>query len=154
MDDDDYIKRVLELAAGAISDGDGPFGACLVRGDRVLASSRNRTVAEDNPTAHAEMIAIREACRSWGSKALEGATAYCSCEPCAMCLMALFYVGVKRVVYAATLDDARAVGSGDPPLNAEALNELGHLDLQLVHGALRTEAREVFQRYLDAHGHL
>lgn len=154
MNDDEYIKRVLELTAAAIVDGDSPFGACLVKENKVLALARNRTIAENNPTAHAEMVAIREACAASGSESLRGSTAYCSCEPCAMCLMGLFYVGVTRVVYAATLDDARAAGSGDPPLGAQMLNDLGRLNLTLVQGPFRGNAQELFQRFIQSHGHL
>jgi len=152
--DKDCLRMAVDSAAVSLDDGDGPFGCIIADGKRILGSARNSTVAESNPTAHAEMIAIREACRVFKAENLASSTAYCSCEPCPMCLAALFYAGVTRVVFAATLEDARGFGSGDPLVDADWLNRQAKLGLELIAGPERERAKALFAQYVEKFGHL
>lgn len=109
-----YLLRAIELAGQGMRSGDGgPFGALVVRGGQVLAEGWNRVLATNDPTAHAEVTAIRAACTAVGGFQLTGAVVYSSCEPCPMCLGALYWARPTAVYFAATRADAAAGGFDD-----------------------------------------
>ena len=108
-----FLARAIELATQNVANAGGPFGALIVRNGRVLAEGQNRVTATLDPTAHAEVVAIRAACQVAKSFSLEGATLYTSCEPCPLCLSAALWARVDRVVFAADRDDAAAGGFDD-----------------------------------------
>lgn len=112
-DDRRWLQAAIELAEQNVSDGGGPFGAVVVRGDTVLARGQNRVTRDTDPTAHAEVVALRAAARAVGDFALSGATLYSSCEPCPMCMASALWARVDRVVYAADRHDAAAGGFDD-----------------------------------------
>jgi guanine deaminase len=91
----------------------GPFGAVIVRDGQVLAEGQNRVLLDCDPTAHAEVVAMRRACAKLGTFALRRASLYCSCEPCPMCLAAAYWARIERVIVAATGEDAKAAGFDD-----------------------------------------
>ena len=93
--------------------GGGPFGALVVKGDTIIASGVNRVTAANDPTAHAEIVAIRAACRTLATFQLTGCEIYASCEPCPMCLGAIYWARAARVYFAATRADAAAAGFDD-----------------------------------------
>ena len=107
-----FLARAIELATENVANDGGPFGALIVRDGKVLAEGQNRVTATFDPTAHAEVVAIRAACQIAKSFSLEGATLYTSCEPCPLCLSAALWARVDRVVFAANRDDA-AIGGFD-----------------------------------------
>lgn len=112
-DDAAWLARAVELATANVADGGGPFGAVIIRGGTVLAEGQNRVTRDNDPTAHAEVVAIRRACASVGDFSLAGATLYTSCEPCPLCLSAALWARVDRVVYAADRHDAARGGFDD-----------------------------------------
>ena len=108
-----FLRQAIEMAVENVRRGGGPFAALVVRDGSVLASGTNCVAAANDPTAHAEIVAIREACRALGSFRLSGCDVYCSCEPCPMCLGALYWARPSRVIFAATNADAAAAGFDD-----------------------------------------
>jgi guanine deaminase len=108
-----WLARAIELATLNVADGGGPFGAVIVRDGELVAEGRNRVTADLDPTAHAEVTAIRAACRAVGSFSLAGTTLYTSCEPCPLCLSASLWARVDRVVFAADRHDAARGGFDD-----------------------------------------
>ncbi|MFQ5745974.1 MAG: nucleoside deaminase [Gemmatimonadota bacterium] len=110
----EFMREAIRLAAESVETGEGgPFGAVVVRDGRIIARGRNRVTSSFDPTAHAEIEAIRAACRALGSFQLEGCEIYCSAEPCPMCLGAIYWARPARVYYAAARSDAAAVGFDD-----------------------------------------
>src|SRR5690606_1587565 len=97
----------------------GPFGALVVRAGEVLATGENRVLSSHDPTAHAEIVALRAAALRAGTHELRGATLYASCEPCPMCLAAAWWARVDRVIFAATREDAAAAGFDDAAIYTE-----------------------------------
>ena len=91
----------------------GPFGAVVVRNDKVIASGHNQVTSANDPTAHAEIVAIREACRKLKTFQLDDCELYTSCEPCPMCLSAIYWARLKKVYFANTRQDAAAIGFDD-----------------------------------------
>jgi len=108
-----FLTEAIEQATRNVRRGGGPFAALVVKDGAVIAAGANRVVAANDPTAHAEIVAIREACRVLGGFQLTGCDVYCSCEPCPMCLGALFWARPARIFFAATAADAAAAGFDD-----------------------------------------
>lgn len=109
-----YLERAVALAReGMTASKGGPFGCVVVKDGQVLAEGYNRVTSDQDPTAHAEIVAIREACRRLGSFQLEGCTLFASCEPCPMCLGAIYWARPAAVYYAGTRDDAARAGFDD-----------------------------------------
>ncbi len=115
----DFMAEAARLAQKGAENGEGgPFGAVVVQDGQVVGAAYNRVLATNDPTAHAEILAIREACRRRGTFHLEGCVVYTTCEPCPMCLAALHWARVDRVYYAQTRDDAASIGFADRRLHA------------------------------------
>ncbi len=112
-DETTWLSRAVDLATANVADGGGPFGAVIVRGGELLSSGQNRVTRDLDPTAHAEVVAIRAACSATGDFSLEGCTLYTSCEPCPLCISAALWARLDRVVYAADRDDAARGGFDD-----------------------------------------
>lgn len=109
-----FLRRAIELAAdNANEGGGGPFGAVVVRDGAVIAEGANHVITAHDPTAHAEVVAIREACRRLESHELRGCVIYASCEPCPMCLAAIYWARLDALYYAASRHDAAEAGFDD-----------------------------------------
>jgi guanine deaminase len=108
-----YIRQAIELAVDNVRHGGGPFAALIVRDGAVIATGVNQVTLTNDPTAHAEVVAIRAACRILGAFQLAGCDLYTSCEPCPMCLGAIYWARPARVSFAATKDDAARAGFDD-----------------------------------------
>jgi guanine deaminase len=113
MSDRNYLDEAVALAQQSVESGGGPFGALIVSDGRVIGRGHNRVTRDNDPSAHAEIVAIRAACQTMHHFALNGATIYASCEPCPMCLAAAYWARVERIVYAASSEDVAAVGFDD-----------------------------------------
>jgi tRNA(Arg) A34 adenosine deaminase TadA len=109
-----FLKQAISLARENVESGTGgPFGAVVVRNGEVVATGTNLVTASDDPTAHAEVVAIRNACEALGTFQLGDCEIYCSCEPCPMCLGAIYWARPARVVFASTAHDAADAGFDD-----------------------------------------
>ncbi|MET3721743.1 MULTISPECIES: nucleoside deaminase [unclassified Arthrobacter] len=108
-----FLARSIRLATANVLNSGGPFGAMIVTADGQAFDGVNRVTADNDPTAHAEVTAIRTACRELGTFDLSGAVLYTSCEPCPMCLASALWARVERVVFAADRHDAASVGFDD-----------------------------------------
>ena len=113
MTDLAWLDRAVELATQNVADDGGPFAALIVRGDELVAVGTNRVTRDLDPTAHAEVVAIREACTRLGDFSLAGSVLYTSCEPCPLCVAACLWARLDRVVYAADRHDAARGGFDD-----------------------------------------
>jgi len=114
QDDIFYIKKAVELAKkGVKNNKGGPFGAVIVKNGEIIGEGYNMVTSHNDPTAHAEIVAIRNACAKLSSFQLTGCTIYSSCEPCPMCIGAIYWARPARLVYACTKEDAKAIGFDD-----------------------------------------
>lgn len=112
--DTQFMKRAIALAREGMDAGrGGPFGCIVVRDGEIIGEGNNCVTSANDPTAHAEVVAIREACRTLGAFQLDGCSIYTSCEPCPMCLGAIYWARPAQVFYAGTREDAAAVGFDD-----------------------------------------
>jgi len=121
----DFMRRAIALSHEMMAaNKGGPFGAVVVKDGRIIAEGFNQVTSANDPTAHAEVTAIREACRKLGSFKLEGCEIYTSCEPCPMCLSAIFWARIERIYYANTREDAARIGFDDDELYHEVARPL------------------------------
>src|SRR5437667_10568127 len=110
---DEFMRRAIALALDNIRAGGGPFGAVIAQRGRIIAEGANRVTATNDPTAHAEVVAIREACQALKNFQLEGCELYTTCEPCPMCLGAIYWARPSRVFFGNTHADAARIGFDD-----------------------------------------
>jgi tRNA(Arg) A34 adenosine deaminase TadA len=125
VDDETYLRQAIDLAIESAGTVGGPFGSLVVRDGEVVGTGNNQVVSTHDPTAHAEVVALRAATRRLGTHLLNGCVVYASCEPCPMCLAAAFWSRVDRVVFAATRHDASAAGFDDAALYDELSAAVG-----------------------------
>ena len=111
--DKSFMQQAIDLSIENVANGGGPFGAVIVKNNKIVATGVNRVTANNDPTAHAEVSAIRTACQKENSFKLEGCTIYTSCEPCPMCLSAIYWAGISRICFANTKQDAEDINFGD-----------------------------------------
>ncbi len=143
---DDIDERMMDMACRLaeenVENGGGPFGAVIVDADRKLVSTGvNEVTLRNDPTAHAEVNAIRAACGVLATFKLNGCTVYSSCEPCPMCLSALYWAGVKRVVYGNTKEDADAIDFSDRFIYDEIERRPEERSVRCLHMATRRAIR-------------
>jgi tRNA(adenine34) deaminase len=144
--DEGYMQQAIELAAGAGEHGDVPIGAVVVRGDEVIGAAGNERELRRDPTAHAEVLALRQAAERLGGWRIERSTIYITLEPCAMCAGAIVLARVERVVYGAADPKAGAAGSVLDVLSEPALNH----NPQLVPGVLAEECGALLAEFFAA----
>lgn len=141
MDKNSFIERAIELASKNVNEGGGPFGAVIVKDGKIIAEGVNRVTEKNDPTAHAEVQAIRNACEKLKTFDLSNCEIYSSCEPCPMCFSAIYWAHIGKVYYAATHNDASDAGFSDsfiyqqvrlkPMERAIPFVKIEHPDLQL-----------------------
>lgn len=147
-DDARFMAMAIELSDQNVDNGGGPFGAVIVRDNEVIATGTNRVVPNTDPTAHAEVMAIRSACQKLGTFKLEGCTVYSSCEPCPMCLSALYWAGVERICYGNTKADAKAINFDDSFIYDQLELDYSQRSIKCEH-FMRDKAFKVFQKWAD-----
>lgn len=143
------MRRAIELSRQAMDEGAGPpFGAVIVRDGRVVAEGYNNSFVTNDPTAHAEIVAIRRACEAVGSRSLKGCVIYSSSEPCPMCLGAIYWSGIGKVFYANDRAVAAAAGFDDARLYQEIALPMEGRAMPMAQ-QLADEARVVFDAWQD-----
>jgi tRNA(adenine34) deaminase len=146
VNDIEYMQLAVVQAQAAALRGEVPIGAIVVLGDRVVSAAGNRTITDCDPTAHAEIVALREAARKAGNYRLTGASLYVTVEPCAMCAGALVQARVARLVYGADEPKGGAVRTCMQVLDAPALNHR----VEVVSGILEDESVRLLQSFFSS----
>ena len=142
-----FMARAIELAIESVESGHGgPFGSVVVRDGEIVGEGGNRVTSTNDPTAHAEVLAIRQACAKLGVFELKDCELYTSCEPCPMCLGAIYWARPERVYYAATAGDAAAAGFDDSFIYEELKVRQGERKIPFE-SILRAEGAEPFREW-------
>jgi guanine deaminase len=147
MTPSDLMRLAIEKCRQGIAAGQSPFGCAIAREDQVISCSHNTVVLTTDATAHAEVNAIREACRGINSYLLEGAIVATTCEPCPMCMTALHWARVDTVYYGATIADADVAGFNELNLPAAEVLRMGGSTVKLVPHLLQEECKELFAEW-------
>jgi len=149
--DEMLMARAIALSRAGVAAGQTPFGAVIARGEEVLAAMHNRVWDGTDPTAHAEVQAIRAAAAALGTIDLSACTIYSSCEPCPMCLSAIHWARIGRLVQGARIADAAAAGFREMPISVETMIAQGGCTLAVVPDVLRDEAAAVLRQFAADH---
>lgn len=150
MTDAEFLRLAIGAAREGIAAGQSPFGSVIVRGAEMVAAAHNTVWRDTDPTAHAEVNCIRAAARALGSIDLSGCTLYSTCEPCPMCLAAIHWAKIRRVVYGAEIANAAAVGFSELRVAARELARMGGSNLVVEGGLLAGECRALFEEFRQA----
>jgi len=143
-DDEKYMRLAIEVTKKGIENGQTPFGSVIVKNGEVIASSHNQVWLDTDITAHAEITAIRSACKSLGDVDLSGATIYSTTEPCPMCFSASHWARLDRIVYGATIEDAAKAGFHELSIHNNLMKELGGSEIAITAGVLQEECAALF----------
>jgi len=149
MTDDDFLRQAIHLAEASVRSGGGPFGAVVVKDGEIIGRGHNRVTLDNDPTAHAEIQAIRDACQHVGGFSLEGCTLYVNCEPCPMCLSACYWAHLDEVIFAADAADAAQAGFDDMLIREELAQPREARRLSMRQ-SLRDEALAVFELWRES----
>ena len=114
-----FMQRAIELSIESINSGGGPFGSVIVKDEKIISEGMNRVAVNNDPTAHGEIVAIRNACKKLNTFNLSDCSLYSSCEPCPMCMSAIYWSRIGKVYYANTRDDAKKINFDDSLIYSE-----------------------------------
>lgn len=150
-DDRKFMDLACKLAEENVNAGGGPFGAIIVRNGEIISTGVNTVTRDNDPTAHAEMNAIRSACQSLDRFKLGDCVIYSSCEPCPMCLSALYWAGVKRIYYGNTKEDADRINFSDSFIYKEIDKKPAERMIPCIHieGTTATKAFDLWEKSTD-----
>ena len=143
-----FMRKAIALSLQNLKKGGGPFGAVIVKDNKVIATGVNRVTSHNDPTAHAEIVAIRSATRKLGSFNLQGCTIYTSCEPCPMCLAAIYWAHLDKIYYANTKTDAKNIGFDDSFIYDEIALDPNLRKIETTR-LLAAEAITAFERWTE-----
>lgn len=135
-----FMNKAIENANN--SDG-GPFGAIIVKDEHIIGRGNNKVTVNNDPTAHAEIVAIRDACKNIEKFSLKGATIYTSCEPCPMCLSAIYWARIDKIYYANTREDAANIGFDDKEIYEEINKKINERKIKMIK-IENTDANKIF----------
>jgi tRNA(Arg) A34 adenosine deaminase TadA len=141
---DRFMSKAIALSIENVKHGGGPFAALVVKQGEIVASGVNQVTATNDPTAHAEIVAIREACRKLETFQLEGCDIYTTCEPCPMCLGAIYWARPAQVFFANTREDARKIGFDDKLIYEQLTLPFGERSIPFT-PLMREEALKAFR---------
>jgi guanine deaminase len=149
-EDETFMKEAVRLSIANVESGKGgPFGAVVVKDGKIISRGTNQVTALNDPTAHAEVMAIRKACEVLKSHQLEGCDIYCSCEPCPMCLGAIYWARPSRIFYANAKEDAAGIKFDDDFIYEELKLPIGKRKL-FTKQLLREEALVAFRKWSES----
>ena len=139
-----FMLRAIELSVNSANNAGGPFGCVIVKDNKIIAEGSNKVTSSNDPTAHAEIVAIRDACQKLNTFNLSGSDLYSSCEPCPMCLSAIYWSHIDNIFYANTRDDAKKINFDDSFIYSEFSKKIEDRKIPIKQ-MLRDEALKAFE---------
>ena len=141
---EEWMKRAIELAIENVERGGGPFGSLIVSDTKIVCEGANEVTLTNDPTAHGEIVAIRKACKLLNSFSLKGCDLYTSCEPCPMCMSAIYWARIDNVYYANTRNDAKKIGFDDSLIYSEFQKNINERKIPMIQ-MMRNAALTAFE---------
>ena len=138
------MTRAVELSIESVNKGGGPFSSIIVLDGKIIAEGSNKVTLNNDPTAHGEIVAIRQACKNLNNFSLKGCELYTTCEPCPMCLSAIYWARIDKVYYANTRDDAQKIDFDDSFIYSEFQKNINKRKIPMVQ-MMRSEALKAFE---------
>ena len=140
----EFMKRAIGLSIESVNKGGGPFGCVIVKDEKIVSEGSNKVTSSKDPTAHGEIVAIREACKKINNFSLSGFELYSSCEPCPMCLSAIYWARIDKVYFANTRQDAQKIDFDDSLIYSEFQKNIDKRKIPMVQ-MMRSEALKAFE---------
>ena len=140
----EFMKRAIELSIESVNLGGGPFGCVIVKDNSIVAEGSNKVTSTNDPTAHGEIVAIREACKKINNFSLKGCELYSTCEPCPMCLSAIYWARIDKIYYANTRKDAQKIDFDDSLIYSEFQKNIDKRKIPMIQ-MMRNEALKAFE---------
>ena len=140
----EFMKKAIELSLESVNKGGGPFGSVIVKDNRIIAEGSNKVTLINDPTAHGEIVAIREACKKLSNFSLRGCELYSTCEPCPMCLSAIYWSRINKIYYANTRKDAQNIDFDDSLIYSEFEKNIDKRKISMIQ-TMRNEALKAFE---------
>ena len=137
------MRRAIELSIESVNKGGGPFGSVIVKDNKIIAEGSNRVTPTNDPTAHGEIVAIRGACKKLNNFILNGCELYSSCEPCPMCLSAIYWARITKIYFANTREDAQKIDFDDSLIYSEFKKNINKRKISMIQ-MMRNEALKAF----------
>jgi guanine deaminase len=147
-----FMRTAIREAKKGIEKSQSPFGACIVKEGKKIASAHNGVWGKADPTAHAEIVAIRKACKKLKTIDLTGCEIYSTCEPCPMCFSAIHWAKIGRIVYGTGIADAKVCGFSELEITNEDMKRLGKSSLEVQAGFMAEECRQLFALFSEKGG--
>ena len=140
----EFMKMAIELSIESVNKKCGPFGCVIVKNNKVIAKGSNKVTSTNDPTAHGEIVAIREACKKLNNFNLNGSELYSTCEPCPMCLSAIYWARISKIYYANTREDAQKIDFDDSFIYSEFEKKIKVRKIPMIQ-MMRNEALKAFE---------
>ena len=142
----EFMKMAIELSIESVNKKGGPFGCVIVKNNKVIAKGSNKVTSTNDPTAHGEIVAIREACKKLNNFNLNGSELYSTCEPCPMCLSAIYWARISKIYYGNTREDAQKIDFDDSLIYSELQKNINGRQIPMIQ-MMRSEALKAFERW-------
>ena len=139
-----FMMRAIELSIDSVSSRGGPFGSVIVKDDKILGEGSNKVTSTNDPTAHGEIVAIRHACKNLNNFNLSGCDLYTSCEPCPMCLSAIYWAHIDKIYYGNTRADAAKIGFDDDFIYQEFSKDMNSRKIPMIQNS-KNETKVAFE---------
>ena len=139
-----FMTRAIELSIENVNLGGGPFGSIIVKNNKVIAEGSNKVTLNNDPTAHGEIVAIRAACKKLNNFTLNGCELYSSCEPCPMCLSAIYWARITKIYFANTREDAQKIDFDDSFIYSEFQKNINKRKIPMIQ-MMKNEALKAFE---------
>ena len=140
----EFMKRAIELSIESVNKGGGPFGCVIVKDEKIISEGSNKVTSTNDPTAHGEIVAIRDACNKLNNFNLSGSELYSTCAPCPMCLSAIYWARVDKIYYANTREDARKIDFDDSLIYSEIQKSTDKRKIPMTQ-MMRNDALKAFE---------
>ena len=142
----EFMNRAIELSIESVNKDGGPFGSVIVKDNKIIAEGSNKVTSTNDPTAHGEIVAIREACKKINNFSLKGCELYSTCEPCPMCLSAIYWARIDKIYYANTRKDAQKIDFDDSLIYSEFQKNIDKRKIPMIQ-MMRNEALKAFEMW-------
>ena len=147
-----YMELAIKKAMSGVRKGESPFGACIVKGKEVVVVAHNTVLSKKDATNHAEMNAIRLACKRLGSHKLKGCVIYSTTEPCPMCFAAIHWAGISKIVFGTNINDVKELGFSELTISDKKMKREGRADIKIKPDFMRKENLELLEFWKKRHG--
>jgi len=150
----EYMQKAIDKALEGVKEGESPFGSCIVKDGKVIAVAHNTVLSKNDPTNHAEINAIRKACRKLGHHDLSGCVLYSTTEPCPMCFAAIHWAKIQRIIFGTEIADVKNLGFSELTISNDEMKKKGGATVEIIGDFMRDECLELLSSWKKGKGRI